>query len=46
MPKLKDYLTEVQSKQGPLEEKKVEDVRREEYLLPGAFEWFDVDLED
>jgi hypothetical protein len=46
VPKLKDFLTEINEKQGPLEEKKVEEVRKEGYLLPGAFEWFDVDLED
>lgn len=46
VPKLKDFLTEINEKQGPLEEKKVEEVRKEGYLLPGAFEWFDVDLEE
>ncbi len=47
VPKLKDYLKEAHERcQGPLEVKSLKDVRQEGYLLPGAFEWCDVDLED
>lgn len=47
VPKLKDYLLEIEKQvEGPLEVKKVLDVRVEPYLVPAAFEWCDVDLED
>ncbi len=47
VPKLKDYLLEAHKQvEGPLEIKKVSDVKVEPYLLPAAFEWCDIDLED
>lgn len=53
VPKMEEYLLQTHKqldeskvKEGPIETKKVDEVKKEPYNLPNQFEWINVDLTD